>query len=605
MLSRRPLLLSFPMLLSLAVACGPAATPAPQAGPGGHPEAQAPLPPVPQASLELSIKRAGPLQKGTPSPVLTALSKEMARYKTTFAKLPRPRPYFLGYQVIERQAVEIEATMGAITRTSEDHRRVLGVEVRVGDYDLDNTNPASGYGFAWGGSWMLPLEDDVERLRPTIWLATERAHRQSREAFAEVKAKIAVKAREEEQSNDFSREEALEQILPAASVKVDLEQWKARLRRISAPFKTHPEVYFSQVKLMVSADNRYLINSEGTRIQTGRTYARVGIMGHTRAEDGMDLIRSETVDAGDLSRLEAEELIMAKVKQVISDLAALRKAPLTDPYIGPAILEGRAAGVYFHEIFGHRVEGHRQKGHLEGQTFAKQVGKQVLPTFIDVYDDPTITGMVGVELNGFYQVDDEGVLAQRASLVEGGVLKGFLMSRDPARGFNRSNGHGRRQEGRPVVSRQGNLIVHPTRVTTPEALKARLLLEIKRQNKPYGLRFTVVEGGFTNTSRYGAQFFKVKPVMVYKIYPDGREELVRGADIEGTPLTSISQVQLAANDMVVFNGYCGAESGMVPVSAASPSLLVSKVEIARRMTGKERPPILPAPPNAGDKGGAK
>ncbi len=290
---------------------------------------------------------------------------------------------------------------------------------------------------------------------------------------------------------------------------------------------------------------------------------------------------------------------------VINDLIALRKAPLADPYVGPAILEGRAAGVYFHEIFGHRVEGHRQKGHVEGQTFAKQVGKEVLPTFIDVYDDPTIAGLAGVELNGFYRVDDEAVVSQRASLVEGGVLKGFLMSRSPARGFNHSNGHGRRQAGRPVVARQGNLIVHPRRVTTPEALKERLLLEVKRQGKPYGLRFTVVEGGFTNTSRHGAQFFKVKPVMVYKIFPDGHEELVRGADIEGTPLTSISKVQLAANDMVVFNGYCGAESGMVPVSAASPSLLVSTVEIARRMTGKERPPILPAPPTSNRKGGAK
>ena len=598
-----PLSLLLLPLIAMAPGCGPTAAPPPRVGPGGEVRDQAPLPPAPEAVLDLKLVRAQPGGEGKASPVLTALSREMDRYKATFAKQKEPRPYFLGYQVIERQAVELEAMAGAITREHEEHSRVLGVEVRVGDYGLDNTNPAAGYGMGWGGSWLLPLEDDVARLRPTIWLATERSQRQSREAFAEVKAKIAVKAKEEELSSDFSREEPLVRVMPTATVKVDLEAWKARLRRLAAPLAAHPGVYFSQVKLMASADNRYLVNSEGSRVQTGRTYARVGIMGHTRAEDGMDLIRSETVDAGDLSRLEAEELIMAKVKQVISDLAALRKAPLTDPYIGPAILEGRAAGVYFHEIFGHRVEGHRQKGHLEGQTFAKQVGKQVLPTFIDVYDDPTITGMVGVELNGFYQVDDEGVLAQRASLVEGGVLKGFLMSRDPARGFNRSNGHGRRQEGRPVVSRQGNLIVHPTRVTTPEALKARLLLEIKRQNKPYGLRFTVVEGGFTNTSRYGAQFFKVKPVMVYRVYPDGHEQLVRGADIEGTPLTSISQVQLAANDMVVFNGYCGAESGMVPVSAASPSLLVSKVEIARRMTGKERPPILPAPPAT--KGGAK
>ncbi len=600
--TRRSVLLPLSLALSTALSCGPAATPAPKAGTPGEAKPDAPLP-VPQATLDLKVKRAAPAGEGKASPVLTALDKEMTRYKATFAKQKEPRPYFLGYQVIERQAVEIEAVSGAITREHKEHRRVLGVEVRVGDYGLDNTNPAAGYGMGWGGSWLLPLEDDVAKLRPTIWLATERSQRQTREAFAEVKAKIAVKAKEEEQSPDFSREEPLVRIMPTATVKVDMAAWKARLRRLAAPLAANPGVYFSQVKLMVSADNRYLLNSEGSRVQTGRTYARVGIMGHTRAEDGMDLVRSETVDASSLDGLAAEEAIAARVKQVIDDLAALRKAPLSDPYIGPAILEGRAAGVYFHEIFGHRVEGHRQKGHIEGQTFAKQVGKQVLPPFIDVYDDPTIAGLAGVELNGFYRVDDEGVMAQRASLVEGGVLKGFLMSRNPARGFNRSNGHGRRQEGRPVVARQGNLIVHPSKVTTPEALKVRLLQEVKRQGKPYGLRFTVVEGGFTNTSRYGAQFFKVKPVMVYRIYPDGREELVRGADIEGTPLTSISQVQLAANDMVVFNGYCGAESGMVPVSAASPSLLVSKVEIARRMTGKERPPILPAPPMK--KGGAK
>jgi len=592
------------LALWTAASCGPPAAP-PKTSAGGAAPAVEALPPPPAAALDLKAVTGSAPGKGKPSPVLAALDAELKRYQASFAKLPAPRPYFLGYQVIERRGLEMEATMGAISSVRRDHRRVLGVEVRVGDYKLDNTNPVSGRGMRYGGSWLLPLEDDVQKLRPTIWLASERTYRQSKEAYAEVKSKLAVKAKEEEKSDDFSREQPLKHIEPVGAVKVDVAAWKARLRRIAAPFKEHPEIFFSQVKLLVSADNRFLVNSEGSRVQTSRTYARIALMGHTRAEDGMDLMRGETVDAGSLDRLASDEEILARVKSLIADLLALRKAPLADPYVGPAILEGRAAGVYFHEIFGHRVEGHRQKGHIEGQTFAKQVGKRVLPEFIDVYDDPTMAGLAGVELNGFYRVDDEGVVARRASLVEAGVLKGFLMSRDPARGFNRSNGHGRRQEGRPVVARQGNLIVHPRVVTTPEALKQRLLHEVKRQGKPYGLRFTVVEGGFTNTSRYGAQFFKVKPVMVYKVYPDGREELVRGADIEGTPLTSISQVQLAANDMVVFNGYCGAESGMVPVSAASPSLLVSKVEIARRMTGKERPPILPAPSAKAGKGGAK
>ena len=222
---------------------------------------------------------------------------------------------------------------------------------------------------------------------------------------------------------------------------------------------------------------------------------------------------------------------------MIADLKALRRAPLADPYIGPAILEGRAAGVFFHEIFGHRVEGHRQKNDEEGQTFAKKIGEPIMPSFISVYDDPTLARIGDVDLNGFYRFDDEGVVAQRATLVDGGVLKGFLLSRSPTRGFHQSNGHGRRQEGRAVTSRQGNLVVEP-KVAVPVAeLRRRLREEAQRQGKPYGLLFRDISGGFTNTARGGPQAFKVLPIIVYRVWVDGRpDELVRGVDLVGTPL---------------------------------------------------------------------
>jgi hypothetical protein len=176
-----------------------------------------------------------------------------------------------------------------------------------------------------------------------------------------------------------------------------------------------------------------------------------------------------------------------------------------------------------------------------------------------------------------------------------------LLSRAPTRGFTRSNGHGRRQEGYGVVARQGNLIVWPRRTVTPDELKRLLIEEAKRVGKPYGLRFRQVEGGFTNTGRWGTQGFKVLPVVVYRIYLDGREEMIRGADLEGTPLTSLSRIVAAADDWSVFNGHCGAESGYVPVSAASPSLLVGQVEIARKGKEQDKPPILPPPPIGGGK----
>jgi predicted Zn-dependent protease len=284
---------------------------------------------------------------------------------------------------------------------------------------------------------------------------------------------------------------------------------------------------------------------------------------------------------------------------MITDLKALRRAPLADPFIGPAILEGRAAGVFFHEIFGHRVEGHRQKNEEEGQTFAKKIGEPIMPPFINVYDDPTLSRIGDVDLNGFYQFDDEGVVAQRANLVEGGVLKGFLLSRSPTRGFDHSNGHGRRQEGRTVVSRQGNLVVEPKVAVPVTELRRRLREEAKRQGKPYGLLFRDISGGFTNTARGGPQAFKVLPIIVYRVWVDGRsDELVRGADLVGTPLSALSRIMAAGDDYQTFNGYCGAESGFVPVSATSPSLLVQQIEIERRDKGNDKPPILAAPPQA-------
>lgn len=254
----------------------------------------------------------------------------------------------------------------------------------------------------------------------------------------------------------------------------------------------------------------------------------------------------------------------------------------------------------FHEIFGHRIEGHRQKDESEGQTFTKSVGTKILPEFLSVTFDPTRRKFGPVDLNGWYQFDDEGVKAQPVRVVEKGVLKTFLMSRSPVRGFDHSNGHGRRQPGFEVVSRQSNLIVESTQQVSEARLREMLLEEIRRQKKPYGLYFRQVTGGFTSTARQGLQAFKVIPVIVYRVYADGRpDELVRGADIVGTPLTSLAKILATSDRPEVFNGYCGAESGSVPVSAISPALLVSEIEIEKKEKSQDRPPLLPMPVSNG------
>jgi TldD protein len=554
-----------------------------------------------------AVERVDPFSGGVAErpPGLLALQTELQRAMKELGDKAQPPPYFISYEVFDRRETIISASYGALVQSSSRRTRLLDTDVRVGAYQLDSTHPLRSDGFDFGGDFgdgravALPFTDDPGVMRAVAWLDTDRKYKSAAEAFVKIRTQKILKTAEEDASDDFSREKAVVYVGAPGSVALSesaKEQWEQRMRTLSARFRGHPRISDSQVTLQVSTVNRWIVNSEGSLVQDGRDYVRVFLQADTRADDGMDLERFEGFDAASLETMAGQDAMVRAADTMIADLEALRVAPLADPYIGPAILEGKAAGVFFHEIFGHRVEGHRQKNEDEGQTFARKVGQPIVPGFISVYDDPTLTRLGGVDLSGFYRFDDEGVPASRTALVDHGVLKGFLLSRSPTRGFTHSNGHGRRQEGRDVVSRQGNLIVEPSVAVTLPALRDRLRDEARRQGKPYGLLFKDISGGFTNTTRGGPQAFKVLPILVYRVYTDGRaDELVRGADLVGTPLAALTKILAAADDYQTFNGMCGAESGYVPVSATSPSLLVEQIEVERKDKGNNKPPVLPAP----------
>jgi predicted Zn-dependent protease len=327
---------------------------------------------------------------------------------------------------------------------------------------------------------------------------------------------------------------------------------------------------------------------------------RMMVQAETQAPDGMRLMRVETFLAPTAEKLPSLQQLSAKIEKMAKDLADLKQAKLAEPYSGPALLSGRAAAVFFHEVLGHRLEGQRQRGDEEGQTFAKKIGQPVLPPFLSVVDDPTLEQLNGEDLAGWYPTDEEGEPAQKVTLIKDGVLKNFLMSRMPVHGFDSSNGHGRAQPGYLPVGRQGNLIVDSSRRLPEGELRQKFIDEIKKQGKPYGLYFEDIEGGFTLTTRQLPQAFQVLPVMVWRVYPDGRpDELVRGVDIVGTPLAALGHIAETGDKQYVFNGICGAESGSVPVSAAAPAMLFSEIEVQRKDQSHDLPPILPAPPLPG------
>ena len=507
--------------------------------------------------------------------------------------------YYVAWELVENAETSIQGTHGAQAGITESLVRRLDVDVRVGTMARDNTHKirdASWVSEASRPSFLAPLNGPRGVLRALLLRGTDDAYRNARARLIKVLANDVVKVEREDTSDDFAPAPVVVVDTQPPGWTVDQAAWTDLTRETSALYLDFPIVYDSAVQLALSTSTRWLVNNEGTRIHDGRKHARVATWGSTVAEDGMQLQVYDYVDVASAEQLPDRAAVAEMVRGVGARLTELRAAPTMDPWSGPAILRGRASGVFFHEIFGHRVEGHRQKDEDEGQTFTSRVGQAILPDFLSVTDDPSIERIGSTDLNGHYRYDDEGVAAERVPLVQAGILRNFLMSRMPVKGFPRSNGHGRRQPGNAVVARQGNLIISASASVPYATLRTQLLAEVRKQGREFGLIFDDISGGFTFTGRSTPNAFNVSPVTVWKIFPDGRpDQLVRGVDMIGTPLTTFSRIIAASDEIDVFNGVCGAESGWVPVSASAPSLLVKEVEIQRREKANDRPPVLSPP----------
>ncbi len=536
--------------------------------------------------------------QATPSPLLATMKQELDREMAVLGKAD-PAAYFIAYTATDATRANVVGSNGALLSSREARNRWLEAQVRVGSYELDNTRSLRGgsLNFVGGYGEPVPIEDDPAVLRRAMWRETENQYRAAAEAFIKVTTSREVQAQTAEQeAPDFSREEPQVFHGRQVTLTVNRRPWEEKVRLYTRFFRASPSVLNSIVTFSAQAQNQYQITSEGTELQFGQIRYRLELFIQGKASDGMDINRYSNFDWTEPGGEPDDETVLAQCAALQRELEALVKAPLVEPFAGPAMLTGRAAAVFFHEVFGHRSEGFRQKDIREGQTFANKVGEQILPSFISIVDDPTQRKLGSTDLLGFFLFDDEGVAAEHVTLVEDGILRNFLMSRQPLLSFPRSNGHGRRQVGLAPVSRQGNLIVKSSHQVSDAELRNMLIEEIRRQDKPFGLLIDDIAGGFTFTGRGQPQAFAVQPLVVYKVYLDGRpDELVRGVDIVGTPLVSLTKIIATGDTTQVFNGYCGAESGSVPVAAAAPAMLISEMEVQKKETSTDRPPILPPP----------
>ena len=531
------------------------------------------------------------------------LRKELHAQMDELKKQEFP-PYYMNYRVVDEQYARVVTSFGVLTAKENNRERTLVPQIRIGSPEFDNfkikqmgTSISRFHGPSYA---VLPTDEDGENAtRQAIWHEVNNRYKFAIDAYQTARAETTINVAEEDKAPCFSgapAEKYYEAPLPADRTTVDLDAWEKRLKEISAVFKKHPKILRGDASFRYTVKRIYVLNTEGTEVVQNLTYARIMVQGATKADDGMELPLVLSYFAHTPERLPSDERIVKDANTMADKLIALRDAPIVDPYTGPAILSGSASGVFFHEIFGHRIEGQRMKSDKDAQTFKKMVGEYVLPAHLQVFSDPTLKNYAAQDMNGYYKYDDQGVKAERVDVVIDGKLNDFLMTRTPLDAHPRSNGHARADIGYDPVSRQSNLVVECSDPKTEEELRQLLVAEIKKQGKDRGYFFKSVTGGFTMTNRRGANAFNVTPLEVYEVYADGRpDKLVRGVDLIGTPLSMFSNIIHAGKVPEIFTGTCGAESGGIPVTATSPTILVQKVEMQRKAKASDLPPILEKP----------
>lgn len=533
--------------------------------------------------------------------VIAALSQELDRSMERLAIEEYEGPYFMSYHLRDEERYNLSARYGALTGESHNRQRFAYVESRVGSYDFDNFANIDSHSFRMGdfrADRMMPIDANVDALRGALWLLTDEAYKQALSDYKTKRGGAIYNVDAASEVPSFTKEEPQQYRGEVRPLDLDRGQWREMIRVLTAEMQEHDFLMDAKMDVTARRAVRYLVNSEGNDIVDEFTIYAVHAQAFTRADDGMLLENSRRFYARDADRLPDKETVRGELEEMIADLEALREAPVLDPFTGPAILDPEAAGVLFHEAVGHRLEGERQRDEIEGRTFTGQVDSQVMPAFLSIYDDPNLDEYAGTQLNGHYRYDDEGVRARRASLVENGVLTGFLMSRTPIEGFDKSTGHGRSQGVNVPQARMANLVVEADQesLVSDEELHQMLLDEAREQGKPYGLIIRDITGGSTNTLGFGYQAFKGIPRMIYKVDVETEEKtLVRGVEMVGTPLSAINEIQVAGEATAVFNGFCGAESGYVPVATIAPAMLAGEIELQRSQQMRERHPVLPPP----------
>jgi hypothetical protein len=557
-------------------------------------------------------------QAPTQNPILQAMKDELSR--DIKINLPNiEAPYFIQYILDDEEHFNVTATLGGVVVKGREHLRIPQIQVRVGDYKFDNSN--FGGAFSGGARYDLghfPVEDSYPVIRRFFWLETDSAYKGALAALSRKKAALR-NITQSENIDDFSPAKPVQSVHPFPKLSLDEDVWTNRIRALSAIFEQYPDVKSSTVELETSAGGFYLVNSEGSEVQSPELVTSVRIRASGQADDGMSIRDYTSIVSLDLNRMPSDVETTTRIKAIADHVSKLTHAPKGEEYSGPVLFEGEAGPQVFAEVLGRNLTvtrrpvasggrgGTAEPGELEGR-----VGARVLPDYFTVVDDPTQKEWRGRPLFGTYDVDREGVVPAPLTLVDKGILKNYFLTRQPVRGYAQSNGRARlpgaNGAGAPAMS---NFFVSASETVPAAELKKKLIELIQTRNKPYGIIIrkmdfpssaSIDEARRIMSAGQGSHAVS-PPLLAYKVFPDGHEELVRGLRFRGFSARSLKDILAAGDDSATFeymdNGapfsLIGLGSYQVETCVVAPSILIDDLELRPAEEELPKLPIVPAP----------
>jgi TldD protein len=572
---------------------------------------------------------------------LQAMRDEMERAKTRLElKIPNidqpVRPYYVEYRLLDLEVREVVAEYGTLLSSTHTRNRFMNVEARVGSYKLDSSNFVSDEGFRGfiGPNGEVGIDRDYDSLRQDLWIATDQAFKEAVETYSRKQAYLSSLARQSD-IDDFARAEQVQLIEPLQTPDWTSRNWEQEARQTSATLRAFSEIHESRVTYYIVYATEYLLTSEGTEIRQNRHFAAIEAGMSTFADDGVPLNHFYATYATRPADLPSAEAVRKGLNVVGTELMTMRAAPPAQDYTGPVLFEARAAAPMLAQVVGPAVNGARPPisfspvmeqmlSGLGGKSdWVSRIGARVLPPGVTVVDDPGAKEFNGTPLIGSYAVDNEGVRAEKVTLVESGNLKSELMSRRPGPDSMQSNGHGRAaflNDGKPTMS---NLFFSSAETLSAAELKKKFLDTCRAEKLAYCLvvremdnpalsllhqdEFSELLASYGGGAGTGDRL----PLVVYRVYPEtGREEMIRGSRIIGLNSRALRNLAGIGSDTFVFNymqsqinGFAGtalgafgsAQSGL-PASVVAPSLLFEELEVRGARGEAKRLPLLPPPP---------